>query len=93
MGPYFRRSDAVLAALLAILCVIACSMTYREARACETAPSCHMRVQDPPVVAYPQTRECAVHGSTVVLAFGDERYEVRPTPDELAYGMRYSREP
>ena len=87
MDPRYRMSDALIAALLMVMCVVACSMACREARA---EP---MRVMDPPVVAYPQTREYALHGSTVELRFGSEVYEVSPTPDELRYGMRYSREP
>lgn len=89
MKPWTDRALAAVAALLLLACVLSLNALLCEVRA-EAAP---MRVMDPPVVSYPQTRECALHGSTVELRFGGESYDVRPTREELLYGMRYSREP
>ena len=93
MGPYYRMSDALIAAVLMLLCVIACSMAWHDAEACETDPVCLMRVRDVPVVTYPATRDYALNGTPVALVFGTEVYIIEPTHDELLYAMRYSREP
>lgn len=89
MQPWLDRALAAVAALLLLACVLSLNALLCDIR----AEAVTMRVMDPPVVTYPQTRECALHGSTVELRFGDEAYEVRPTREELLYGMRYGREP
>lgn len=84
-----------LAVLMCVLAVAGCMARTAELRGLLEVhpPAPVLRTLDAPMVTYPDTRECALHGASVVVCFGDERFEVVPTRDELRYGMRYSREP
>lgn len=92
----WHRVRCALAVIMCALCAAICmarSAELRRAEGVERPAAVLMRCSDRPVVAYPDTREAAVHGTPVTLRFGDEAYEIVPTADELAYGMRWSREP
>lgn len=89
------RLRAALAVLMALACVLLCSWRWGQLETADAlhAPAPVLRTCDLPVVRYPHTREYAVHGTPVALCFAGERFVIEPTREELAYGMRYSREP
>ena len=90
---YWEKIRILLTIFLVLGVVALCNVRWDELEGKGKDENVVVETHDKPVVEYPETREAALHGTPVSLVFGEEVYEIHPTREELAYGMRYSREP